>query len=109
MATTTENKDKIKEALNILSDAAKDEQQELKRLMNNRYGDLKSFVSGMESEAEQKAYRGVERVKDFERRSEERARESAREVDRRVHEQPWQAMGYAAIGALVLGYLMGRK
>ncbi len=109
MASTAENKEKMKDALNILSDAAKDEEAELKRLMKDKYGNLKSFVTGLESEAEQKAYSGFEKVKDLERRGEERARKSVQDVDQCVHEQPWKAMGFAAVGALFLGYLMGRK
>ncbi len=109
MASTAENKEKMKEALNILSDAAKDEQAELKRLMKDKYGNLKSFVTDLEGEAEQRVHSQFERIKDFERRGEERARKSAQDVDQCVHEQPWRAMGFAAVGALVLGYLMGRK
>ncbi len=109
MASTAENKEKMKDALNILSEAAKDEEAELKRLMKDKYGNLKSLVTGMEKEAESKAYSGFERVKQLEKRGEDKARESAQNVDQCVHEQPWKAMGYAAVGALVLGYLMGRK
>ena len=109
MSPAAQSKEKVKEALEILNEAAQDEKQELKQLLGNKYGDLRSFITDVEHRVEDKAGRGVERVVDFERRAEARARDSKERVEAKVHEQPWHAMGVAAVGALVLGYLMGRK
>jgi ElaB/YqjD/DUF883 family membrane-anchored ribosome-binding protein len=109
MTATKENAEKVKDALRILNEAARDEKEEVARLLSDRYADLKSVVQDVEDAARDQTSRIGDRLRDLEQGVEMKAKESTEAVNRKVHEQPWQSMAATAVGALVLGYMMGRK
>ena len=89
---------KISEALELLNEAAKDKQNELKSLISNRYSHIREAMST-----------GVEHGKEVIIQGKEKVIEMAGDVDKRVHKDPWVYIAGAASVSLVLGYLMGSK
>ena len=49
------------------------------------------------------------KLTDAERAAVEQARKAARATDEYVHENPWRAVGIAAVAGLVLGVLISRR
>jgi len=109
MAMTIE---KINEALKILDEAAKENKEQLAQATSGKYDSLKSAIvdeKGIKERlalAAQKAADLAVRVKEA---SAEKAKEIAGAVDKSVRENPWPYIGGVAVGALLLGFILGRK
>jgi ElaB/YqjD/DUF883 family membrane-anchored ribosome-binding protein len=93
---------RIDEALKLLNEVARDKGAELQDLVSEKYGDLKSALGGFAEKVEREAHaayaQGTEKVRDF-----------ASRVDQDVHRNPWPFLGGAALGSLLLGFLLGRS
>ena len=83
----TNSKQKFEEALSLLNDAAKEKKEDIQRLLSDKYSHIKDALSV----------------------GQERAAEVFEEVDENVHKNPWAYIGGAALGALLLGYILGSQ
>lgn len=101
--------EKIHEALNLLREAAKDKKDELRKTVSNQYGDLKDVLGSFGANISDKAKVAMDSVKQAAEVGQEKAKEAAKAVDESVHEKPWHYIAGAAVGALLLGYLLGRR
>jgi ElaB/YqjD/DUF883 family membrane-anchored ribosome-binding protein len=101
MAHTPENTMKLDEALAQLNDAARERRGELSKLLTEKYTDLKSAL-GVAAGA------SADWVKEQGREAGEAAKLAATTVDQSAHKHPWYYVGGAAVGALILGFLLGR-
>jgi ElaB/YqjD/DUF883 family membrane-anchored ribosome-binding protein len=104
---------KITDALHLLEEAAKDKKDELKNLLTGKYETLKNTIIDTETDitktliaAKKKAFEAALQAKDI---SEEKIKKVAQEVDEQVHENPWPYIGGVALGALLIGYILGRN
>jgi ElaB/YqjD/DUF883 family membrane-anchored ribosome-binding protein len=100
---------KIDEALALLSEAAKDQKDEITDLISKKYENLKNTVMGVESKVENQVHEGVEHLKEIKDAASEHAKSAANQIDRHVHEDPWKTLGWTVLGALVVGVLIGRR
>ena len=100
-ATMTSN-EKISEALRLLDAAAREKKDELRSLMTDKYNSLKDVVVETERNL-------VGRIAQAADTGAIRAKKAAAEVDERVHEHPWPYIGGVALGALLIGYILGRN
>lgn len=100
---------KIDEALALLSEAAKDQKDEISELISKKYANLKDTVMGAESKMEGHIHEGAEHVKEFKDSTTEQAKSAASQIDHRVHEDPWKTLGWTVLGALAVGVLIGRR
>ena len=108
--TSSEN---IAEALKLLEEAARHKKDELRTVMSDKYTSLRSLIMEDESSlmksltsAKDRALEAAARVKDA---SIEKAREIAGNVDKSVHQSPWPYIAGAAVGGVLLGYILGRN
>jgi ElaB/YqjD/DUF883 family membrane-anchored ribosome-binding protein len=101
--------EKIHEALNLLREAAKDKKDELRKTVSNQYGDLKDVLGSFGATVSEKTKAAVDCVKQVAETGQEKAKEAAKAVDESVHEKPWHYIAGVAVGALLLGYLLGRR
>ena len=100
MAETFDDK-RINEALNLLNEVAKDKKAEIREMIHGKYDHLRSAVGGtagkMQHDISAGYHEGIKKVKDV-----------AEQVDESVHKNPWPYIGGVALGALIIGYIMGR-
>lgn len=93
---------RVKDALELLNSYARDKRLDLQNLVTNKYSDLKaaigSFGGKLSHDATELYHAGKER-----------AVAMAQDLDQNVHKHPWPYIGGAALGALILGYLLGRS
>lgn len=98
---------KIDEALNLLSEAARDKKEEVQQLLNNKFTSVRDFVQ----ETAEKQGRNWNRIRrqaeDAIGEGTEKFKEKASEIDEKVHENPWPYIGGVALGALLLGFILG--
>ena len=106
---TASSNEKLQEALQLLNDAAKDKREELKTLVGSKYGDLKGAILGAEDKVAERVGEAAQRLREARTAGQERIRDASVAVDKRVHEEPWKALGIAAGVGLLIGFIMGRK
>jgi ElaB/YqjD/DUF883 family membrane-anchored ribosome-binding protein len=105
--------EKIDEALQLLAEAAQEKKNEVKTLLADKYADLKNaFFEGrasLSNAISDTSQRAAARMRMAKEAGQERIVDMAEELDVRVHEKPWNYVGGAAIAALIIGYLLGRR
>ncbi len=93
---------RINEALDLLNAAARDKRVELQTAMENKYTDLSSVVSTFASNIGGRAAEQYEAGK-------RKVVDMATDVNTSVHRNPWAYVGGAAVGATLVGYMLGRS
>jgi len=110
---TTASAEKISEALKMLEEAAKEKKSELQNMLKGKYSTFKeALIDGEQDLADALGVAKKRAIKAAENAGEigaKRARELAEELDEQVHENPWHYIGGVALGALLIGYILGRK
>ncbi|MFA4944271.1 MAG: hypothetical protein WC789_06180 [Lentisphaeria bacterium] len=111
--TTRTSSEKISDALKLLDEAARERKDELKAMLSGKFASLKDTVVEEETKLKEMlsvaGKRAAETARHYKDVSAEKAKEIATVVDESVHENPWPYIGGAALGALLLGYFMGRR
>lgn len=93
---------KIDEALEFLNKELKGRQDEISRLINEKYSNLKEIISTGKEMME----RTKQALGEVVGKGEESVKEMTIEIDKRVHASPWLAVGIAAVGGFFLGYII---
>lgn len=109
MTRNSHSTEKIEEALQLLQEAAEDKKTEIKDLLGSKYSDLRDSVMDVENIIAgklQELTRKVGKVGDM---AGEKARDMVTNVDDHVHKDPWRVLGWSAVAAFVVGYVLGRK
>ncbi|MDO9543221.1 MAG: hypothetical protein Q7J98_13010 [Kiritimatiellia bacterium] len=113
MNTVTIGNEKLSEALKLLEEAAKAKKSELQNMLKGKYSHLKEVLGDKEQDmtealntAKKRAMEAATHATEI---GSERARKIAAEVDEQVRENPWPYIGGVALGALLIGYILGRS
>ena len=93
---------RVRDALELLNSVAKDKRTELQSMVQNKYGDLKSAIGTWSDKFQHDAT-------EFYQKGRDRTVAMASDLDKNVHSNPWSFIGGAALGALIVGYLLGRS
>ena len=102
MAHTAASTESLHEALGHLNEAAKESREEIQKLVNERYTNLKhAFTGAAQASAGWVKEQGAEVA--------DKAKMTATAVDKSVHRNPWAYVGGAAATGFVLGLLIGRR
>lgn len=83
----TNSRQKFEEALSLLNDAAKEKREDIQRLLSDKYSHIKDAIMTGKNQAT----------------------EVFEEVDENVRKNPWAYIGGVAVGALLLGYILGSQ
>ena len=100
--TTDVNKDKLVADLRVVVADA----EELLRATASQAGEK---VAAARERIQASLASAKLKLTDAERAAVEQARKAARATDEYVHENPWRAVGIAAVAGLVLGVLISRR
>ncbi len=101
MTHAAANTEKLNEALAHLNEAARERREDLQKLIAEKYTDLKAAFGGA-------AHASADWVKEQGREAGDTAKLAASTVDHSVRKHPWYYVGGAALGGLLLGFLLGR-
>lgn len=106
-AEVSNSSKKFEEALHILNEAAKEKKEEIQDLLGDKYTHIKDAIQ----EATEDKLKELNRFKKTAQKAIEEGGEKfaevAQDLDEKVHENPWPYIGGAALGALLLGYILG--
>jgi ElaB/YqjD/DUF883 family membrane-anchored ribosome-binding protein len=102
MTQTAASTEKLNEALAQLNEAVKERREELDKLIAEKYTNLKAAFGGA-------AHASADWVKEQGKEVGDTAKLAASTVDRSAHVHPWYFVGGAALGGLLLGFLLGRS
>lgn len=70
---------------------------------------LKSLKEDLKSAATTAFNENMSKARDGIKHGQEMAQEFGKDVDKRVHDNPWAAIGIAGLFAFLIGFLLGRK
>jgi ElaB/YqjD/DUF883 family membrane-anchored ribosome-binding protein len=105
----TPSNEKIREALELLRQAAVEKKEELRGMVGDQYGDLRDVIGGFGATVANRARSAVDSIMRAKNIGNEKVKDAALCVDEAVHEKPYHFLGGVAIAALILGYMIGRR
>ncbi len=106
MESANSNK-KFEEALQLLNEAAREKKQEIQQLFGDKYTHIRQAVQDAAAQSGERLNRVREAASDAMEIGGERLKQVASDVDEKVKENPWPYIGGVAVGALLLGFILG--
>ena len=106
-AEITNSNRKFEEALHLLNEAAKEKKEEIQNLLGDKYSHIKEAIQETASEKLQEFNRLKQTAQQVVEEGGEKFKEVAADIDEKVRENPWPYIGGVALGAIVLGYILG--
>ena len=107
MAGHNNTNKKFEEALELLNEAAREKKTEIQQLFGDKYSTIKSALQDAAQQQTERLNRLKQQAGEAWEVGGERAKEIAAEVDEKVKENPWPYIGGVAVGALLLGFILG--
>ncbi|OIO38744.1 MAG: DUF883 domain-containing protein [Candidatus Omnitrophica bacterium CG07_land_8_20_14_0_80_50_8] len=104
---TTNGNKKFEEALQLLNEAAKEKKDEIQGLLGDKYSHIKDAIQELASDKAKEFNRFKKTAQAAFEEGGEKFKEVAEDLDEKVHENPWSYIGGVALGALLLGYILG--
>ena len=98
---------KFEEALQLLNEAARDKKEEIQNLLGNKYSEIRELLEETASKQKKNFAQARRVAEDWMEEGGEQVREVVEDIDDKVHENPWPYIGGVAIGALLLGFILG--
>jgi ElaB/YqjD/DUF883 family membrane-anchored ribosome-binding protein len=93
---------RIKEALDVLDEMAKNQKAELQALVASKYSNLTALFGGIVEEIGHQAQATYKEGRDH-------LMDIVSSIDKKVRENPWPYIGAAALGCLFIGNMQGKS
>ena len=99
--------EKLHEALQLLNEAAREKKQEIQQLFGDKYTHIRQAVQDAAAQQGERFNRVRQAAGEAIEIGGERIKQVASDVDEKVKENPWPYIGGVAVGALLLGFILG--
>ena len=100
---------KISEALQLLEEAAKEKREDVRKLISDKYAGVKNLFVSTEAQVTDALRKARSYASEKASYGEEKVKEYSKALDQEVHRNPWHYIGGAALGGLLLGFILGKK
>ena len=107
MENNSHSTKKFEEALQLLNEAAREKKEEIQSLIGDKYSQLRDVLEDSAKKGRKNLKRARSEAEDWIGENTEDLREAVSDLDERVHENPWAYLGGVAVGALLLGFILG--
>ncbi|HCE43406.1 MAG TPA: hypothetical protein DET40_07645 [Lentisphaeria bacterium] len=104
--------EKINEALKLLEDAAKENREQVLSATSGKFENLKCAMldeKGLKERLALAAQKAADMAASIKEAAADKTREIAGAIDQNVRKNPWPYVAGVAVGALMLGFILGRK
>jgi ElaB/YqjD/DUF883 family membrane-anchored ribosome-binding protein len=101
-----------REALQLLNKVVgedKDRVSDIQSILKETVMDVESGVGQSGTSVGEKTRRAAEKAFEAARAGTEKVKHAAGTIDEQVHSNPWPYIGGVAVGAFLIGWLVGRK
>lgn len=105
----TNNPQTINDAIKRLEAASTNGGHKLTEDLDVLKKHLKQIKDELKSAAQSAMEEPLAKAKEGIKKGQEAAQEFGKDVDRRVHENPWYAIGIVGVVMFLIGFLIGRK
>ncbi len=111
-----QERDKIRDALSLLEEAAREKKDELVRLIGGRYQhihdvfeDSAQKVDHVKERISEAVHEGEKRIEDAIKKGQHYFKDTIKHVDEEIHDKPVQYLTGVAVVALLVGYFWGSR
>ena len=101
------NSKKFKEALQLLNEAASDKKTEIENLLGDKYDNIREAIEEAVSKNKSHFNRVRKLVESSIDEGQGRLKQKTDEINKEISGNPWKYLGGTALGALMLGFIMG--
>ena len=98
---------KFEEALHLLNEAAREKKEEIQNLIGDKYTHIREAIEDTASKGRRNYRRAKGTAEEWLGENGETLREITTDLDDRVRDNPWAYLGGVAVGALLLGFILG--
>lgn len=100
---------KLTDALELLNEAAREKKDEIRNLIGDRYSAIQDAMQDVVSQGKRTFKKAKNEAQGFLQEGEEKVEKTVRTVNKEIQKSPWKYIGGTALGALVLGFLLGNS
>ena len=104
---SSDSNKKFEEALHLLNEAAREKKEEIQELIGDKYSHIKEALQETAAEQTERINRLRAAAGEALELGGERVSKVVADVDQQVKENPWPYIGGVAVGALLLGFILG--
>ena len=98
---------KFEEALQLLNEAAQDKKGEIENLLGEKYDNIREAIEEAISKNKSHFNRVRKLVESSIDEGQGRVKQKTDQVNKEIRDNPWKYLGGTALGAVLLGFIMG--
>ena len=98
---------KFEEALHLLNEAARDKKDEIQNLLGDKYSDISQLLKQASTKSRRELRKVQRSAEEWMEEGGESLKETVTQLDDSVRENPWPYLGGVAVGAILLGFILG--